>query len=130
VMNYWAPTDGTIDEFEGEESSSEVVQRFLSAARLVRSFNHMGYHEIEEEARPTGDPDRRALAIAGDDAVAREVVAGFVNRLGYDPVDAGPLSASRNFGTGTPIFGAGFGRAEMENRLADRALPVDGATAA
>ncbi len=129
VMNYWAPTDGTIDEFEGEESSGEVVQRFLSGARIVRSFNHMGYHEIEEEARPAGDPDRRALAIAGDDAVAREVVAGFVDRLGYDPVDAGPLAASRNFGTGSPIFGAGFGRAEMESRLAGRPLPVDGVTA-
>ncbi len=119
VMNYWAPTDGTIAEFEGERSSSEVVQDYLPGARLVRSFNHMGYHEIEEEARPAGDPDRRALAVAGDDAAARKIVAAFVDRLGYDAVDAGPLAASRHFGTGTPIFGAGFGRAEMERLLFD-----------
>ncbi|GAA2869504.1 hypothetical protein GGQ99_004347 [Aminobacter niigataensis] len=117
IMNYWAPTDGTIAEFEGVRSSSEVVQEFLSAALLVRSFNHMGYHEIEEEARPAGDPDRRALAIAGNDPAARGIVAAFVDRLGYDAVDAGPLAASRTFGTGTPIFGATFGRSEMERML-------------
>lgn len=116
-MNYWAPTDGVLPEFEGEHSSSEVVQRFLPEARLVRSFNHMGYHEIEQEARPAGDPGRRSLAVAGDDAEARKVVAAFIDRVGYDTVDAGPLSASRRFGTGTPIFGGGFTRAELADRL-------------
>jgi len=38
VMNYWAPTDGTILEFEGEASSSEVVQRHLAGARLVEAI--------------------------------------------------------------------------------------------
>lgn len=117
VMNYWAPTDGTIAEFEGEETSSEVIQRSMPAARLVRSFNHMGYHEIEEYARPAGDPERRALAVASDDPAARGIVKAFVDRLGFDPVDAGPLSASRLFATGTPIFGADISRTEMERLL-------------
>lgn len=117
VMNYWAPTDGTLNEFEGEESSSEVVQRFLAGAHVIRGFNHMGYHEIEEEARPVGDPERRALAVAGDSPEARDVVAAFIDRLGFDPVDAGPLVASRNFGVGTPIFGTAFDQAEMKRML-------------
>lgn len=117
AMNYWAPTDGTIAEFESERSSSEIVQDYLPQARLVRSFNHMGYHEIDEEARPAGHPDRRALAIASDDVVARRLVAGVIDRLGFDPVDAGGLSASRNFGGGTPIFGASLGRTEMVRLL-------------
>jgi predicted dinucleotide-binding enzyme len=116
-MNYWAPTDGTMVEFEGDASSSEVVQQFLVSALVVRSFNHLGYHEIEGAARPAGAEDRRALAVAGDDAVARQTVAAFVDRIGYDPVDAGPLVAARNFGTGTPIFGAGIRRAELEEML-------------
>lgn len=122
VMNYWPPVDGAMAEFEGEASSSEIVQRHLPEALLVRSFNHMGYHEIEQEARPHGDPDRRALAVAGDDAKARALVATFIDRLGYDPVDAGPLAASRRFGVGTPIFGAGFGHAEMVRLLAGTEL--------
>ena len=128
-MNYWAPTDGVLPEFEGEHSSSEVIQRFLPEARLVRSFNHMGYHEIEQEARPAGDPERRSLAVAGDDEDARQVVAAFIDRLGYDIVDAGPLAASRKFGTGTPIFGGGFTRAELAERLQGGAQTLEAATA-
>ncbi len=122
AMNYWAPTDGVIPEFEGNRSSSEVVQDHLPGARLVRSFNHMGYHEIDEAARPAGDPQRRALALAGDDGEARDLVAGFIDRIGFDPVDAGPLAASRGFATGGPIFGASLGRSEMRRRLQEVAL--------
>ncbi|MBB4092802.1 NADPH-dependent F420 reductase [Ochrobactrum pecoris] len=117
AMNYWAPTDGTIAEFEGERSSSEIVQDFLPGARLVRSFNHMGYHEIDEEARLAGDPERRALAIAGNDADARREVAAFIDRIGFDPVDAGPLAFSRLFDTGTSLFGAMVNRVDMERAL-------------
>ena len=113
AMNYWAPTDGTIPEFETEASSSEVVQNFLSQSRLVRSFNHMGYHEIDEGARPKGDSERRALAIAGNDVGARQSVAHFIDRIGFDPVDAGPLASSRLFATGTPVFGASLTRDDM-----------------
>ncbi|KAB2661381.1 NADP oxidoreductase [Brucella tritici] len=117
AMNYWAPTDGMIAEFEGERSSSEVVQDFLPGARLVRSFNHMGYHEIDEEARLKGDPERRALAVAGNDADARREVGAFIDRIGFDPVDAGPLAFSRLFDTGTLLFGATVNRADMERTL-------------
>jgi hypothetical protein len=33
----------------------------------------MGYHEIDEEARPKAIPNRRALAVAGDDPRARRL---------------------------------------------------------
>lgn len=117
AMNYWAPTDGVIPEFEGARSSSELIQDYLAGARLVRSFNHMGYHEIDEAARPAGDPERRALALAGDDAQARHLVTGFIDRIGFDPVDAGVLAASRAFATGSTIFGASLGREEMQRLL-------------
>jgi 8-hydroxy-5-deazaflavin:NADPH oxidoreductase len=92
VMNYWAPTDGTLAEFEGDISSSEVVQQYLRYTRLVRTLNHIGYHEVEEDALPAGDPERRAQAVAGNDARARVTVAEFLDRLGYDAVDAGVLA--------------------------------------
>ncbi|WP_255470891.1 NADPH-dependent F420 reductase [Pseudarthrobacter sp. B4EP4b] len=105
VMNYWAPIDGEIDDFEADpRTSSEVVQEFLGRSRLVKSLNHIGYHELEEDGRPPGTPDRRALALAGDDPAAKAAVADFIDRLGYDPIDAGPLPAGRAFQPGTPIF--------------------------
>ena len=70
---------------------------------------------------PTHHPDglrlSAALAIAADDPVARQAVADFIDRLGYDPVDAGPLRAARNFGAGTPIFGASLARDELVGLL-------------
>lgn len=77
----------------------------------------MGYHEIDEEARLAGDPERRAMAVAGNDADARREVAVFIDRIGFDPVDAGPLPFSRSFDTGTPLFGAMVNRADMERAL-------------
>lgn len=122
AMNYWAPTDGTIAEFEDEASSSEVVQRFLPDARVVRSLSHIGYHELEEQALPPGDPERQALALAGNDAEARRLVAGFIDRLGYDPFDAGELAAARNFDGGTPIFGGRMRLDEMRRLLGEAPL--------
>lgn len=117
AMNYWAQTDGVLPEFEGAPASSEVVADHLADARLLRAFNHVGYHELDAEARPAGDPGRRALAIAGDDAGARGLLAAVIDRMGFDPVDAGPLSRSRAFAIGTPLFGAPLGRADMQDAL-------------
>lgn len=117
AMNYWAPTDGTIEVFEGPRSSSEVVQQHLAETRLVRTLNHVGYHELVANARPAGHPERQALALTGDDAAARAVVAEFVDRLGFDPVDAGGLDRARAIDIGTPVFGARLSRAEMARVL-------------
>lgn len=123
VMNYWAPTEGVLDDFEGARASSEIVQEHLAGARLIRTLNHIGYHELEEDGLPAGDPDRRALAIAGDDPAARQIVAAFIGRLGFDAVDAGGLANSHIFAAGTEIFARRHQRDEMEARLSRISSP-------
>lgn len=118
AMNYWAPTDGEIEDFESDpRTSSEVVQAFLDRSTLVKSLNHIGYHDLEEDGREPGTPDRRALAIAGDDDLAKSAVADLIDRMGYDAVDAGPLSAGRGFQPGTPAFNGSHTAAEMSALL-------------
>lgn len=116
VMNYWAPTDGQLDEFEGALSST-VVQQHLRDTKLVRTLNHVGYHELVENALPAGAPGRQALAVAGDDPDARRLAGEFVDRLGFDPVDAGALRNASAFDIGTPIFGARLTRSAMQANL-------------
>jgi 8-hydroxy-5-deazaflavin:NADPH oxidoreductase len=96
AMNYWPPIDGILPACENTDQPSSVLVReaLPTAARLVKTFNHLGYHQLEALPRPQGAADRAALAISGDDPQAVTVVADLVDRLGFDPVSAGDLAAS------------------------------------
>lgn len=117
TMNYWAPVDGRMEEFEGERSTSEVIADFFGDVRLVKTLNHIGYGDVEIDSLPPGDPRRRALALATDDSNAAHLVAEFIDSLGYDPVSAGPLSAGKIFENGTEIFNGRHTEAQMKTLL-------------
>jgi predicted dinucleotide-binding enzyme len=119
AMNYWAPTDGEIDVFESDSrSSSEIVQEHLEGAFVVKTLNHIGYHDLEDHSREAGHEERRALGIAGDSVEARARVAEFVDRLGFDPIDAGPLSSGHAFQPHAEIFKGAHSAEQMRALLA------------
>jgi predicted dinucleotide-binding enzyme len=115
VMNYWPPVNGVVGMFENRRySSSEIVQRRLARSKVVKTFNHIGYHEMEDDRRPIGSPDRRALGVAGDDSGALDAVAEVIERIGYDAVRLDSLSAGRLLEPGGPVFGVPLHRSEFE----------------
>jgi predicted dinucleotide-binding enzyme len=120
TMNYWPPTDGVQELFDSRYSSSEIVQQRLAESTVVKTFNHMGYHELEDERRPVGSPDRRALGVAADDADAAKIVADLVERIGFDAVRLGSLRAGRLLEPGGPVFGASLHRNDFLTRLRDQ----------
>ena len=106
AMNYWPPIDGVREMFEDRRyGSSEIVQHRLARSTVVKSLNHLGYHQLEDERRPAGTRDRRALGVAGDDQAAVDVVAEVIERIGYDPVRLDSLRAGRILQPGGPVFG-------------------------
>jgi predicted dinucleotide-binding enzyme len=122
VMNYWPPVDGVQEMFEDRRyGSSEIVQQRLDRSTVVKTLNHIGYHELDDERRPVGSPERRALGVAGDDPDAVDVVAEFIERIGYDTVLLDSLSAGRLLEPGSPVFGASLRRPEFELALSAQA---------
>jgi predicted dinucleotide-binding enzyme len=92
AMNYWQPVDGDDQELAAAaDGTSKIVQDRFRSARVVKSLNQLGYHQLEENQRPKGAPDRIAVGAAGNDRLAVRQVMRLLDRLGFDPVDAGPL---------------------------------------
>ena len=115
VMNYWPPVDGLQAMFEDHtHGSSEIVQERLAESTVIKTLNHLGYHQLDEERRPEGSPERRAVGVAGDDPDAVDVVADIVERIGFDTVRLDSLRAGRLFEAGGPVFGASLRRSEFE----------------
>jgi predicted dinucleotide-binding enzyme len=95
-MNYWPDTDGDDPELAAApDGSSTIVQAHFAGARVVKSLNQLGYHELDEYRREHGEPDRIAVAAAGEDRIAVRAVLHLIDDLGFDPVDAGTLSNGR-----------------------------------
>jgi predicted dinucleotide-binding enzyme len=120
AMNYWPATDGVLKPFD-DGASSEIVARRLAGSTVVKALNHIGYHELEDRARPAGAPDRRAAAVAGDDPAAVATISGLIDRLGYDPVRLESLRAGRVLQPGGPVFGAVLTLAEFERAVREGA---------
>ncbi|SEF90202.1 hypothetical protein SAMN05216223_102418 [Actinacidiphila yanglinensis] len=104
--NYYPQRDGVIPELEeGKATESQLLQRHLPRAHVVKAFNNILYRHLGELSRPAGAADRSALPIAGDDQDAKKHAAELLSLLGYDTVDIGPLAESWRSQPGTPVYG-------------------------
>jgi predicted dinucleotide-binding enzyme len=119
AMNYWPATDGRRPPPFDDEGigTSEVVAERLRDADVIKTLNHVGYQELERYASPHGSLDRRALGVAGDAPSAVATVSAFIDRIGYDAVPIGALSAGRVLQPGNPVFGAVLRRADFQRAV-------------
>jgi predicted dinucleotide-binding enzyme len=110
TCNYYPERDGKFAEIDdGSMASSEMIQRHLAGAHVVKVFNNIFYLHLLSLSRPRGAADRSFLPIAGDDAGAKAEVTAFLDAIGYGTVDAGPLRESWRQQPGTPVYGPPYG---------------------
>ncbi|WP_454086276.1 NADPH-dependent F420 reductase [Georgenia sp. Marseille-Q6866] len=109
--NYYHERDGHIPELDDESTTvSEMLQEHLPESKVVKAFNNINFAHLAELPRPAGSPERSAIPIAGDDAAAKEQVTAFIDSLGYDVVDAGPLAEGWRYQRDTAAYGMVFVR--------------------
>ena len=108
--NYYPRRDGHIEELDtGALTSSGLLQRYLPESHVVKVFNNIFFKHLRSLARRPGAADRTALPIAGDDEAAKAAVTAFLDSIGYNAVDAGPVAESWRQEPGTPAYGTPYG---------------------
>jgi 8-hydroxy-5-deazaflavin:NADPH oxidoreductase len=118
TSNYNRSREGAIPAIDdGSTTVGGLLQTRLPDSYVVRAFSMISAGDVPADGRPSGAPDRRALALAGDDAQAKSVVAELYENLGFDAVDAGPLGESWRFGRGQPAFVARQNVAQLRANL-------------
>lgn len=118
AMNYWWEVDGIRDDLtDPRTSSSEIIQAFMPEARVVKAFNHMGYHDLYDETKPSGAPGRKAIAVAGDASADMKEVMEIVDKFGFDAVPLESLADGIRLQPGSDVFGANIEATSLLRRI-------------
>jgi predicted dinucleotide-binding enzyme len=79
-------------EYGATTSGAERVAGWARGAKVVKAFNTVGFNIM---ANPAFGGDRPVMFYCGDDAAAKQMVKPLVEELGFESIDAGPLSQAR-----------------------------------
>jgi 8-hydroxy-5-deazaflavin:NADPH oxidoreductase len=124
TINYFPQRDGHIPEIDsGKTTVPGLLQAHLPASRVVRAFSMLNAADMSEDGHPAGDSKRRALALAGDDPAAKDLVAKLYDEFGFDPVDLGGLDESWRVDPGQAAFVTRQNVAELRTNTANAKRP-------
>jgi predicted dinucleotide-binding enzyme len=115
--NYYPSRDGRIEAIEGGQVESAWVAAQIGRP-VIKAFNNIVAPSLAANGAASGSAGRLALSVAGDPETARAKVLRLVDELGFDPVDAGPLSESWRQQPGTPCYCKDLGATAMKAALA------------
>jgi predicted dinucleotide-binding enzyme len=101
--NYMPFRDGKIEALEQGQVEGLWVAEQLGRP-IIRFLNNLLAETITDGGTPPGTPGRIAVALAGDDARAKQVLSTLCNDIGFDAVDAGSLADSWRQQPGTPAY--------------------------
>lgn len=74
-------------------SAAEVIASKANGAHVVKAFNSTGANNMLD---PNYNGQAASMLICGDDVASKQTVLKLANELGFDAIDAGPLSAARD----------------------------------
>lgn len=118
TSNYYPARDGRIDEVDAGKPETLWVSEQIKRP-LLKAWNALMSTTLKEAGLKPSEPGRIAIPIAGDDIVAKGILATLVSETGFDTVDAGSLDESWRFQPGAPAYCTEFTDSELEIALAD-----------
>ena len=101
--NYYPLRDGTIPEIERGMIESEWTSHVLGSP-VIKAFNNIVADSLVRKGRPKCSQGRIALPVSGDDNKSKQIVMDLLDEIGFDAIDAGPLSESWRYQPGTPAY--------------------------
>lgn len=120
--NYYWERDGRIPALdEKRATTSGLLQEHLPTSKVAKAFNHIGSEDILKDGKAAGEPDRRALATAGDSPEAVAFVTALYDEFGFDTVNAGSLEDSWRLERDQPTYVVRQNRDELVDNLAKAA---------
>ncbi|MBI1290132.1 hypothetical protein GC173_02650 [bacterium] len=85
---------GLSHALDSRTSGSELIQRLVPGARVVKAFTVYGYENFADAQYPGYGSLLPGMPITGDDPGAKRVVARLCRQVGFEAIDAGALSCS------------------------------------
>lgn len=120
AMNYYPERDGINPSLEARiTTTSELVAARLVGARVVKAFNAILAKDLPVEGRLVVTLGRRALPIAGNDGVAKQLVMGLHDEFGFDVLDTGSLADSWRFERAKPAYCIPLNIVELRQAISD-----------
>lgn len=87
------PVNGVLKFFTSlDESLMERLQRAYPDVRFVKAFNSVGNARM---VNPTFAAGRPTMFVCGNDAAAKQTVAGVLDQFGWETLDLGAVEAAR-----------------------------------
>ena len=119
TCNYYPQRDGQIAELdEDRATSSELLQRHLPGAHVVKAFNAMSSDHLRDYGHSSGAAMRYGIPVAGDHSAAKRQVFDLIEQIGFEPVDAGGLAdGGRKHQPGADVYGADLPAEQLRERI-------------
>ena len=81
---------GLAHGLNSQQSGSQALHAMAPQAHVVKAFTIYGFENFVNSAYP-GYGVMPAMLFCGDDAAAKQTVAGLIEQLGWEPLDVGGL---------------------------------------
>jgi predicted dinucleotide-binding enzyme len=100
---------------DGNLNSSEYVATRFNTARTAKAFNTIHAEDLKNKA--WRDSDRVGVPFAAQDERSKQVAQELINDIGFDPVYAGDLAATKAMEVDQQVYGKSMSANELRSIL-------------